>query len=723
MYRSRVIVTANIPLKRKFRNPVKKPDEDGTSTLINVNKQETNEVCEKIIKTEEIINEKVPQADSTINKSSDNKLNSEFNDFDKIKGKVDADADNSNICTPAADKPKTDDIPVTVDVTDGPDTVTDVPGAVPDSAADASDTGVSDAESVSIIAATEPKKSVTNSETGSQSKLLSRGCFMRPVPRLDGHGRIRRNSVQGSGASASESEDDSRRHFTVPINTNGINNNKTDSLDNNQCSIKVSFSSSNSNNNNVSNNNNNNSNTDNETSTSLTKSNVRQKKKIVISESARKLAEARREFQLKYENHKPDRAKLTMYDLIHYNPSTNPMKQIETSNRDIALRCQASEEELEADIDADDPEDGGMPAPQVKVGPDGQLILDEQSLVIERTGVAKQREALANSEAIIDDNIYGSGFYKQRSRMKEWPKWETIKFYKALSTIGTDFSLMKSLFPKRSRNDIKRKYKKEEKINRKLVEKALSSGLHFDVDLLKQELESFDKLEAISKHSGDKIKKGRRKKAQRRIAVTSLGQAALDNEENQEVTDKKSKKPPGNKSTKPDPPVNKKKKKLKRARSISIQSNCDDSADAGSESDTEVYRPRPTRSGRVPKPKKLRINSKHILDNILGDKLDDVETPSKDTPDPIAGDKILSLERDENSGADISNVEPGSLVIVSSESAEEPGKTEVQVYMVKSTDAAQNSPSGSGSEPVLATEMISVVTKNLISHHDELDID
>lgn len=381
-----------------------------------------------------------------------------------------------------------------------------------------------------------------------------------------------------------------------------------------------------------------------------------------------------------------------------------------------------SEEELEADVDADDPEDGGMPAPQVKVGPDGQLILDEQSLVIERTGVAKQREALANSEAIIDDNIYGSGFYKQRSRMKEWPKWETIKFYKALSTIGTDFSLMKSLFPKRSRNDIKRKYKKEEKTNRKLVEKALSSGLHFDVDLLKQELETFDKLEATSKRSGDKIKTSRRKKAQRRIAVTSLGQAALDNEENQELTDKKSKKPPGNKNIKPDPSINKKKKKLKRARSISLQSNCDDSADAGSESDTEVYRPRPTRSGRVPRPKKLRINSKHILDNILGDKTDDVETPSKDTPDSTAG-KILSLERDENSGADISNVEPGSLVIVSNESAEEPGKTEVQVYMVKSTNDAQNSPSGSGSKPVLATEMISVVTKNLISHHDELDID
>lgn len=37
---------------------------------------------------------------------------------------------------------------------------------------------------------------------------------MRPTPRLDGGGRIRRNSIQGSansGASASESEDDTRK--------------------------------------------------------------------------------------------------------------------------------------------------------------------------------------------------------------------------------------------------------------------------------------------------------------------------------------------------------------------------------------------------------------------------------------------------------------------------------------------------------------------------------
>lgn len=55
-----------------------------------------------------------------------------------------------------------------------------------------------------------------------------------------------------------------------------------------------------------------------------------QKKRTMVSESARKLAEARREFLLKHENKTPDRSQLKMYDLIYYNPVTNPMKKSKT---------------------------------------------------------------------------------------------------------------------------------------------------------------------------------------------------------------------------------------------------------------------------------------------------------------------------------------------------------------------------------------------------------
>lgn len=132
----------------------------------------------------------------------------------------------------------------------------------------------------------------------------NRSHFMRPTPRLDGSGRIRRNSIQGSGASASESEDDSRRSGSVIPNRV-----RNDSI----CSTLSLKDTGNVGN--------------------ASKLNLGQKRRMVVSESARKLAEARREFLLKHENQPPDKSKLTMYDLIYYNPVTNPMKPKTTANR------------------------------------------------------------------------------------------------------------------------------------------------------------------------------------------------------------------------------------------------------------------------------------------------------------------------------------------------------------------------------------------------------
>lgn len=129
-----------------------------------------------------------------------------------------------------------------------------------------------------------------------------------------------------------------------------------------------------------------------------------------------------------------------------------------------------------------------MPVPQVKVGPDGSLMIDEQSLVIEHTGAKKNRQALARTEALVDEESNGSGFYKKRPKCKDWPKWETLKFYKALNTVGTDFLLMQSLFPTRTRQELKKKYKKEEKLNQRLIEKALRYHQEFDIDSLKEDL-------------------------------------------------------------------------------------------------------------------------------------------------------------------------------------------------------------------------------------------
>ena len=58
---------------------------------------------------------------------------------------------------------------------------------------------------------------------------------------------------------------------------------------------------------------------------------------------------------------------------------------------------------------------------------------------------------------------------------------ETKKFYLALNAVGTDFSLMLKLFPGRSRAELKRKWQKEEKTSRHLLDKAISKDLPQDL--------------------------------------------------------------------------------------------------------------------------------------------------------------------------------------------------------------------------------------------------
>lgn len=55
-----------------------------------------------------------------------------------------------------------------------------------------------------------------------------------------------------------------------------------------------------------------------------------------------------------------------------------------------------------------------------------------------------------------------------------------MKFYKALSLVGADFSLMEQIFPNRTRRELKQKFKREEKFNIDLVNRVLYESHTFD---------------------------------------------------------------------------------------------------------------------------------------------------------------------------------------------------------------------------------------------------
>lgn len=136
--------------------------------------------------------------------------------------------------------------------------------------------------------------------------------------------------------------------------------------------------------------------------------------------------------------------------------------------------------------------------------------------MIEQTGAAEARQAIANGEVIEESGLNYRSYGKKNNFRKQWSPHgniffltkhfipffssnydvifisDTLKFYDVLSVVGTDFTLMATLFPGRTRNCIKRKYKREEKTNRDLIMKALTCKQKFNIGLLEKELSKIE---------------------------------------------------------------------------------------------------------------------------------------------------------------------------------------------------------------------------------------
>lgn len=117
---------------------------------------------------------------------------------------------------------------------------------------------------------------------------------------------------------------------------------------------------------------------------------------------------------------------------------------------------------------------------------DGKIIIDQETLTLNETGLEEKREELAKAK-VIEESAFNSRSYSYRRKKepsKQWTKDETLKFYKCLMNLGTDFSMIQQYFPCRTRAQIKRKYKTEEKKNPQLINGALTNTTHYDSVLL-----------------------------------------------------------------------------------------------------------------------------------------------------------------------------------------------------------------------------------------------
>ncbi|XP_046552444.1 transcription factor TFIIIB component B'' homolog [Haliotis rubra] len=214
-------------------------------------------------------------------------------------------------------------------------------------------------------------------------------------------------------------------------------------------------------------------------------------------------------------NAPPDRATMKMIDLIYWNPSSNPMtkKLVPGKPKEVCVTdlTAATEEENRVDTPGDDGSEDSHPVPQVKIGPDGQIILNEASLVVDNKTSNEPMEADVIEE---DESTVNYKSFREKRPKTSWTEVETVKFYKALSTVGTDFSLMLHLFPSRTRREIKNKFKKEEKLHRREIDKAIQNRTAFnmtDFERLQEEAEEEHRLklekDLIKKEKGQRGKK------------------------------------------------------------------------------------------------------------------------------------------------------------------------------------------------------------------------
>jgi hypothetical protein len=146
-----------------------------------------------------------------------------------------------------------------------------------------------------------------------------------------------------------------------------------------------------------------------------------------------------------------------------------------------------------------------------------KIVLDaEGKMKIEKPNIAEAAKKLneeinKNTISIVEFDTphtkVTSLSFRKNTHVDKWKKEETILFYKALECFGTDFSFLEMVLKPRKRNEIKNKYRKEEKANPEMIDSALKK---FDTTKMLKLLSILKKIK-----EGEKIQSERNRKRKR----------------------------------------------------------------------------------------------------------------------------------------------------------------------------------------------------------------
>ncbi|KAF9454085.1 hypothetical protein P691DRAFT_798361 [Macrolepiota fuliginosa MF-IS2] len=122
---------------------------------------------------------------------------------------------------------------------------------------------------------------------------------------------------------------------------------------------------------------------------------------------------------------------------------------------------------------------------QVRIGPNGETIIDEESLVVDRA----ENEDTSNYTHIVESDhtkFVNSGTYGKRYRGSRWSAEETELFYNALAQYGENYELIAYVLPGRDRKSCKNKFKAEDKKNHARINYCLNNRIPVDMKTLER---------------------------------------------------------------------------------------------------------------------------------------------------------------------------------------------------------------------------------------------
>ncbi|CAI2299516.1 unnamed protein product [Caenorhabditis sp. 36 PRJEB53466] len=205
-----------------------------------------------------------------------------------------------------------------------------------------------------------------------------------------------------------------------------------------------------------------------------------------------------------------------MSDLVRWNPR-NDQTSFKRERRSSTSSTIITKSELGEVGDVATPRTN---APQVKIGADGRLVIDESSLLVQSAQINHESVWETVEEGRMGSKITSMSFRNRIFRKAiSWTERETDLFYEVLRCTGQDFGLMHHYLPQRSRPELKAKYNREEKLNWPRLLKAISHPVRLDSDLetrIAQIMADMEE-EAKSKRERNDYEKAEEKKMREQI--------------------------------------------------------------------------------------------------------------------------------------------------------------------------------------------------------------